>query len=303
MNSIRIVVTVLLAGVLSTISACQTMNPQKYAESPKISRVSINGFEKTSHYEQTNDNYNEHYLVTIKTRPLVFQKFLLSKPNNPVASVILFAGGHGALDMQEESGKLLMGLYKYNFLVRTRSDFSNHNLMVAVVDAPSDKGIAGMSSSFRTSEEHVKDIEEVISFLKKESDIPVWLVGTSKGTESAAHVAIHTNQAIAGLVLTSSMSGPSLPTGKTVTSMDLAKIRVPSLIVAHEKDGCFVTPPSGSETIKKGLINAQKVEVKYFSGGKYPLTSACDALSEHGFFGIEKEVVSYIANFIKSNVH
>jgi hypothetical protein len=42
---------------------------------------------------------NTASLVTLETRPGIDQKFILIKPNKPVASVILFAGGHGALNL------------------------------------------------------------------------------------------------------------------------------------------------------------------------------------------------------------
>jgi hypothetical protein len=50
------------------------------------------------------------------------------------ATVVLLAGGNGALHLG--SGRLgLAG----NFLVRNRARFAEHGLLVAVVDAPSDR--------------------------------------------------------------------------------------------------------------------------------------------------------------------
>ena len=68
-------------------------------------------------------------LVSIQTPRGVKQAFILIKPEKPVASVILFAGGHGALGLQ---GAAAMKWGKGNFLVRTRDKFAAHNLMVAV---------------------------------------------------------------------------------------------------------------------------------------------------------------------------
>jgi hypothetical protein len=36
-------------------------------------------------------------------------------------------------------------------------------------------------SAFRNSMYHVEDIDHVISYLRKQADIPVWLIGTSRG--------------------------------------------------------------------------------------------------------------------------
>ncbi len=146
-------------------------------------------------------------LVTLKTRPGVTQKFIFITPEKPVAAVILFAGGKGDLDLTGASDRPVLGWGKNNFLVRTRHDFAAHGFAVAVVDAPSDrKERIGMLGGFRNSAKHVTDIDAVTAHLKKTVRVPVWLIGTSRGTESAAYVAIHTKEKVAGLVLTSSLT-------------------------------------------------------------------------------------------------
>ncbi len=240
-------------------------------------------------------------LVTLKTRPRASQRFLLIKPGNPVASAILFAGGHGDLNLTHQSGQLDIVWGKNNFLVRTRKDFAKHGFVVAVVDTPSDHKGLGMLYGFRSSAKHVKDIEEVIAYLKKSTGLPVWLIGTSRGTESAAYIAIHSREDIGGVVLTSSMTVLN-EKGEAVNHMALDQIRMPTLVVAHKDDACHVTPPWGAEWIAKRLVNSPKVTVKYFRGGDSPRSRPCGALSAHGFLGIESEVVAAIADFIKSNL-
>lgn len=240
-------------------------------------------------------------LIIIGTRQGVIQKFLLLEPNNPVSSVILFAGGHGNLNLSSDAGKPVINWGKNNFLVRMRHEFVQNGFAVAVIDAPTDrKTEEGMMGGFRNSEKHVKDIDHVIAFLRKRKDIPIWLIGTSRGTESAAYVAIHSKQSPAGAVLTSSMTEENRK-GIPVKDMALEKINIPVLIVAHQDDKCWVTRPSGSEDIKDKLVNTIKVEVKYFKGGYEPKSRLCGALSPHGYYGIEKKVVTYISDFIKHN--
>jgi pimeloyl-ACP methyl ester carboxylesterase len=292
-----------VVAVSLTIS-CQTINPEKYARAPAIQRLPIADLGSLDLRafgidEKTQDLGVEHYFVSLKTRPLVFQRFILIRPRNPIASVILFAGGAGTLGLKEGRGVLIMNEYQYNFLIRTRSDFAEHGFMVAAVDAPSDRQY-GMHDGFRNSGKHLEDIEAVISLLKKEAKVPVWLVGTSRGTESAAYIATKAKEAINGLVLTSSMTVPNRR-GRTVTSLSLGRINVPTLIVSHENDACEFTPHYGAKQIARRLTSAPKVEVKYFGGGYAPTSGPCDAMSAHGFYGIEKEVVAYIAGFIKAN--
>jgi pimeloyl-ACP methyl ester carboxylesterase len=122
-------------------------------------------------------------LRTIPSRPGVTQSFLLVRTaERPTAAVVLFAGGNGALHLG--TGRLGLG---GNFLVRNRARFAEHGLLVAVVDAPSDRpdGLDG----FRTTAAHADDVRAVIAALRAEAALPVWLVGTSMGTVSAANAA------------------------------------------------------------------------------------------------------------------
>ena len=234
--------------------------------------------------------------VTLDTRPGVTLSFLLRTPPKPVASVILFAGGDGNLKLDGTQ----IGWGKDNFLVRTRHLFADHGFQVAVVDAPSDrKSVDGMQRGFRMSPEHATDIQALIAELKKRSGVPVWLIGTSRGTESAAYVGLHRQDQIGGIVLTSAITH-SNRIGRSVTTLDLESLRLSVLIVAHKQDGCEHTPASGAERIKKALAQSPKAEVLYVEGGAPPRSSACEALTPHGFFGIEPQVVEAIAAFIKS---
>ncbi len=237
-------------------------------------------------------------LIKITTREGVKQKFILIKPDTIKASVILFAGGKGKIKLKGNGSD-----YRYksnNFLVRSRNLFADNNLMVAVIDAPSDKYDSdGMWYGFRTSREHVQDIETVIDYLKQQANVPVWLVGTSRGTESAAHVAINSDK-VDGLVLTASLSRPQRK-GTEVTAMELNKITVPTLVVSHIKDECFVTPPEDTDKIVSMLSSSKNVKSKLFDGGDAPISKPCKARSYHGFLGIEKEAVNYISEFIKTH--
>lgn len=241
-------------------------------------------------------------LVSIKTPRGAKQAFILIKPDKPVAAVILFAGGHGALGLKSASS---MNWGAGNFLVRSRDKFAAHGFLVAVVDAPSDKQ-EGMNGIFRMGGEHAGDISAVADHLKKQSGLPVWLVGTSMGTFSAAGGAIAAKN-IDGLVLTSTITRAkpdwkirsSHPDG--VASMPLAKVSVPTLIVSHRKDGCDITPAADAPKLSKALKNARKVETVLLDGGAPPQSEPCEAKSQHGFLGIEGPAVDAIAKFIEAS--
>ena len=237
--------------------------------------------------------------VSLSPRPGVTQNLELIEPDHAVACAILFAGGHGVLGISEVNGEVRYGR-DINFLVRARMAFAAHGLIVAVVDAPSDRsGDNGMLSGFRCSAEHVTDVDAVVAHLHDISGLLVWLVGTSRGTESAAHAAICGRVGIRGLVLTSSVTVTDAK-GMSLTEMPLGAITVPTQVLAHRDDACPVTPPQGAKEIADKLTGAPKVDLAYFSGGAEPESGPCDPLCPHGFFGIEPAVIDRTVTFMRS---
>jgi len=238
-------------------------------------------------------------LLNLETRPGVTLKVYINKHEQPQASVILFAGGKGKLDLGDAFGDATIGKGT-NFLVRSRKEFALNGFTVAIVDAPSDKqGKRGMLGGFRNSEEHVTDIQQVIAYLKKQADVPVWLVGTSRGTESATNVALYSNPKADGLILTSSMTVANNE-GTAVTKMALGELTMPVMVVAHEEDACQKTPPEGGQEIMGMLTSSTRKTLKMFRGGDDPVSKPCQAKSYHGFLGIEEDVIDSIAAFIKA---
>lgn len=241
-------------------------------------------------------------LISIPTPRGATQAFILIKPDHPVASVVLFAGGSGALGLKSTSS---MNWGKGNFLVRSRNKFAAHNFIVAVVDAPSDQQ-HGMNAIFRMSGAHAGDIAAVATYLKNEAAVPVWLIGTSMGTFSAAGGAI-AGKDIDGLVLTSTVTraAPEWATMKShpngVADMALSKITMPTLIMSHREDACNASPAADAAKLRMRLTKARKAEVALLDGGDPPQSDPCQAKSPHGYFGIEVEAVDTIAKFVRSN--
>jgi len=236
-------------------------------------------------------------IVDIPTRPGVTQRFLYLAPENPKAAVILFAGGHGGLDLSQDGG---FGWGSGNFLVRTRRQFAERGLSVAVVDAPSDRRRLALTGGFRQKPEHVADIKAVIAWLKQQNNVPVWLIGTSRGTQSAAFIATQLNVNEGGpdgLVLTSTIL--SDPKERAVPEMPLEKIAIPVLVVHHEQDGCKHCSFSDISRLMKKLDKVPGKELITFKGGVNS-GDPCEASAYHGFNGLENEVVGKIAEWIQS---
>ncbi|MGZ5196080.1 MAG: alpha/beta hydrolase, partial [Ramlibacter sp.] len=114
-------------------------------------------------------------VIDVPTRPGVTQRMLVLSPPQPKAAVMLFAGGHGGLRISADGA--INGL-KGNFLVRTRGQFAQQGLLVALVDAPSDRQGGGFLDGFRQTGEHVADVRAAIARLRQLAPVPVWLIGT-----------------------------------------------------------------------------------------------------------------------------
>jgi dienelactone hydrolase len=234
-------------------------------------------------------------VVDIPTRPSVTQRFVHLAPESPKATVILFAGGHGGLQIFPN------GSFKWgegNFVVRTRQLFAKNGLSVAVVDAPSDRQAAPFLGGFRQKPEHVADIKAVIAWLKQQVNVPVWLVGTSMGTLSAGFIATQIGPSDGGpdgLVLTSSIL--SFDAGRPLPAMPLQNIVIPVLVVHHEKDGCKYCAYSQIPSVMEKFTSTPKKELLTFKGGENR-GDPCEALAYHGFNGLEKDVVARIAEWI-----
>ena len=231
----------------------------------------------------------DHY-VTIDSRPGVRVGYWLMQRPNASATLVLLPGGKGGIGLKDGVPT------SENFLVRTRERFADAGFNVAIVGRPSDH--ADLDLVFRTSPEHVEDLRVVVEHLRSELGKPVWLVGTSRGTTSAAAAAIALGEAIAGVVLTSSITEPGTP--GAVENMPLERIRVPVLVVHHRRDACRLTPPDEAQRIVGGLTQSPRAKLLMVDGGSGARGSPCEALHWHGYIGMEDEVADAMIDFIRN---
>jgi dienelactone hydrolase len=224
-------------------------------------------------------------------------RLLVEKGDNPFATVVLFAGGPGVLDISE-SGQI--GKLAGNFLVAARSHFHRAGAITAVIDAPTDRRTH--LHGFRNSRDHADDIAAVIRHLRDTYKLPVWLIGTSRGTESVANAGVRLtgDRKPAGIVLTSSITMPHHKVRDHVLDYDLGKVTVPALIAHHRNDACEYCPPANVEVIKAALKNAKPVKVLWYEGGEGMRGDPCEPAHYHGFVGIRRQVVNDIMAWIKN---
>ena len=246
---------------------------------------------------QANGALAQQEIVTLPTRPGATQSyFLTSIPKNFQAVAVLFAGSGGSINLRSENGQPKFN--QGNFLVRTRAEFVKRGVAGAIFDAPTDQqGGWGMPDEFRLGAAHFADVSGVIDDLRKRfPGIPVFLVGTSRGTISAAAVGARLGQEVAGVVLTSTMfrQAPknSPEPGPGLSKFDFATIKTPVLFVHHVSDQCVSTPYGEAARL------SDKYSLITVFGGSSPQSGPCDAFSQHGYLGKESETVEQIVNWM-----
>ncbi len=209
-----------------------------------------------------------------------------------VATVVLFSGGGGGYGRIGEDGWPAGG----NFLIRMGRQWARHPLNVVMVGRPSD-GIDLALGSIRTGDRHAADTGAILEAIQRKRTLPIWVVGTSMGTISAAAAAIRDSERrIAGVVLTSSILAYKVP--GAVPSQKLESIRVPTLVVHHTADACWACPPSDAKSLMGALKNAPIKKTIMVSGGEGATGDPCEPLHHHGFVGMQQEVVDLIAGWI-----
>lgn len=232
-------------------------------------------------------------VFSVESRPGVTQTVFIARvPEKPVAIALLFPGGDGNMRIRTENGQPRFGLAG-NFLVRSRVEFVQRGILTVIFDAPSDQS-SGMEDSFRLGAQHATDVAAVIAELRKRyGNLPLFFIGTSRGTVSAASLGQRLPDAATGVVLTATLfiAGRRLGT-HGLSGFDFSSIKPRLLFAHHRQDGCEYTPYRSASAL------AGRYPLISVSGGLPPKSAPCDAFSEHGFLGREAETVEAIVNWM-----
>lgn len=238
-------------------------------------------------------------IIRLAPRPDVEQAYLLLRQATPVKSVaLLFTGGYGLLKLQGSGEAISWSPQGNSFVVINRLHFLDGDTAVAIVDVPSDQWNFGATPKFRKSAEHATDMRVVVRDLKTRfPEARIFLIGTSQGSTSAAHVGKALGKEVDGVVLTASVfvwapANWGYLHDANLSDFDYAQIQVPLLLVHHREDGCSITPykPAAELAARYPLITV--------SGGEPQKGNVCGPQGPHGFLGKEREVVTEIKNWM-----
>jgi hypothetical protein len=238
-------------------------------------------------------NSSAGQLITVESRAGVKISYWWMPHPNATQTVLLFSGGGGGMGYRDGQPQ------SENFLVRSRAMFQSQGFNVAILGNPTDMpDMAQPPFTWRISEQHAQDTAAVIDSIAKSSAAPMWFVGTSAGTISAASVGAKLQNKLAGLVLTASITSHLMPTG--VPQLSIESIRTPVLLYHHQDDACRLTLAAGLPLIEKKLAQASVLKTMVVKGGSNPRGEPCQALHWHGFIGMEQKAVEDIATWIKN---
>lgn len=239
----------------------------------------------------------------------VFVRYILIDPGNAdpardgfvplerIAVLVLYIGGDGTMNFA--AGAVNNG--SPNTVARNRYHFAAEGYVVALVDAANDFNATPIGlRNRRLGAAHLVDLKAVMADLRNRyAGLPIWSVGHSRGTLSAAVTAISVEPPADGLVLMSSLTGNPATPSEDLSSLDIESIRAPALIVSHQGDTCAFTNPEDSRALRKRFIASERAKFRDFNGGSAPLTDPCDPLAPHGFFGIDQKVVDAITKWVR----
>ena len=228
-------------------------------------------------------------MVTVPSRPGVTQSFVIADMGGraPQALALLYVGGGGTIHLRMEDGQVKFAAR--NFLPRSRAEFARNGIVPVIMDAPSD--LEELSEQYRSGEEQTADARAAIAELRKRyPGLPVYIVGTSRGTLSAAYLGRALGDEIAGVVLTSTVFiAPPRRPALSLRDFDYASIKAPLLLVHHRDDSCSVTPYWAAARV------GERYALVSVRGGKSADSPACEPLAPHGFYGKEAGTVDAIA--------
>ncbi len=257
----------------------------------------------TSHAQNVqplNSNLTEE-LVSVNIAGTKNQAGVLSMKTGaaqPTKLAVLLPGYPSVVRPVVENGAMVRSLLAGNFLIRARRYLVDDVIASLIVDCHSDSG-EQCSSLYQSSKQRQEDVDKLIAEVKRRlpSISEVWLIGTSMGTISSSFMPSHDARAYAGAIHTASITEPyARGSYRELGDFNYKKSPIPQFFIHHSADPCALTTYSGAKK------NAEKKNLPLITvnGGSGFQGPACQAFTEHGFRGKEKEVMEMMANIVKN---
>jgi hypothetical protein len=206
------------------------------------------------------------------------------------ATVVLLAGGEGIVRISQ-----LGDTSNGNFLIRTRAMWAQYGINAVILGSPNDASLMGQ----RSGAGYLAALGAAVDFARARGNAPVWLIGTSMGSIAAANGAAHLGAKVAGVVLTSSVTRIGRRAGEAVANAVPAAIAVPALVVANSGDTCQLSAPADAPGLLAAMPASPRKELILVDSSAIQ-SEPCEAMSPHGYLGIEASVIQRIAAWINA---
>ena len=218
--------------------------------------------------------------------------------DNPTRLAVLLPGYPSVVRPVVEAGVMTTSKLNGNFLIRSRRFLVDANIASLIVDCHSESGDY-CSSYYQASKQRQVDVDKLIAEIKARtpSITEVWLIGTSMGTISSSFMPTHNPSGYAGAIHTASITEPYTNNSyRELGNFNYKITATPQFFVHHIADPCYLTTYTGA----KFIADKYKLPLVTITGGGDFRGGACQAFTEHGFRGKEKEVMTAIGEIIKT---
>ncbi|MGI9083285.1 MAG: hypothetical protein ACR2IW_03595 [Candidatus Fonsibacter lacus] len=240
-------------------------------------------------------------LITVTTQDNKDQRGVLSlkiNSNQPKYLAVLLPGYPSVVLPEMKNDVMYESKLTGNFLIRSRRHLVDSDIASLIVDCkPTMTGIC--SSAYQSSIERHQDVSKLILEVKKNypSIKEVWLRGTSMGTISSSFMPTYDPTFYSGAIHTASITEPyAKGSYSELGNFNYKKVNIPQFFIHHKDDPCNLTTYSGAQKISKEF-NLPLITVL---GGSNFTGPACEAGNQHGFKGIEKNLMNTIQEIIRN---
>jgi len=216
------------------------------------------------------------FVAATEVRDVPSGRMAIQRPAGaPLGSIILIPGGSTQLSISDAGQPSNGG----NFVLRIRREFVQAGYAVAYVEDPANlrAPIAAMRAIAR----------------------PVVFLATSNGTIVAVDNALALGKdGPDALVLTSTVTTPSLRFSLPVTALQASRLQAPTLFIHNTNDLCKYSRPGDARSAASADKNATWLEVTI---DPVPREDQCGPFAPHGYAGIESDVVRQIVDWIAAH--
>lgn len=212
----------------------------------------------------------------------------------PTHLAVILPGYPSVLRPRVEGDAVVLSRLNGNFLVRARRHLAAAPLALLMVDCRSDSGDE-CRDGYQSSPQRHADVLRLVQAARRElpSVRSVWLVGTSMGTISSSFMARYGAADFEGAIHTASITEPAR-SYRSLIDFDYGATRIRQVFVHHRDDPCVVTTYASA----RAIATRYKIPLVTVVGGSDFRGRPCDAFTEHGFRGVEAQVMREIRQII-----